>query len=82
MSDHVFGYRNIQVILAIMYLELETDKVRKDGSCARLRLNWRYFFTRLRSYDWEAVGRSALGGEKNYFLVRLTEGCWALKNVG
>jgi hypothetical protein len=32
MPDHIFRYRNVQIVLPVVYLELETDKIREDGS--------------------------------------------------
>jgi hypothetical protein len=39
MSDHVFGYGDVLVVLAIVDLELEAHKVGQYGRRARLRLD-------------------------------------------
>ena len=39
MPDHIFGYGDLVVHLAVVHLELETDEVGQDGSGAGLRPN-------------------------------------------
>ena len=65
MPDHIFCDRNVQIVLPVVYLELETDKIREDGSRASLRLDWRNFLARLPLYNWEAVEGLVLGWENN-----------------
>lgn len=55
VSDHILGYRDIIVLLAVVDLELQANKIRQDGSRARLCLDRGLSFAGLRSCNGEAL---------------------------
>jgi hypothetical protein len=74
VSDHVFGYGNIQIGFAIVYLELLANKVWQDGCGACLSLDRRYLLAGLGSNDGQPVGFSAKRRGLRRGLRRLTYG--------
>ena len=58
MSYHILCDGDVQVTLAIVYLELEADKIWQYRRRAGLRLDRRDSFTRLLLHYWETFGRS------------------------
>lgn len=61
MADHVLGYADIVVDLAIVHLEDETDKVGQDGRTSGLRLDRRRALAWLRSNDRKAMVETKSG---------------------
>lgn len=59
VADHVFRYGEVHVILAIVYLELETEEVGQDGCGARLRLDRGLLLSGLRRRDGDSAACSA-----------------------
>lgn len=59
VSDHVLGYCDIIVLLAVVHLELQANKVRQDGRRARLRLDWGLSLASLCARNGETFERLA-----------------------
>lgn len=56
VSNHVLRYRHHQVVLAVVNLKLEPDKVGQNRGRPRLRAHRRHLFARLfRPDDWQAA---------------------------
>lgn len=49
VADHVLRYCDIVVLLSVVDLEFEANKIRQDGRRARLCPDWGLFFAGLRS---------------------------------
>ena len=76
MTYHILGDGDVQVALAIVYLELEADKIRQYRGRAGLCLDRRDPFTCFFLNYWEAWTQSERPGKG--FMRRLTERYWVL----
>lgn len=58
VSYHILCYSDIRVVLAVVYLEDQADKVGQNRRCACLRLDRRRSLTGLWSHNWQPKCRS------------------------
>lgn len=77
VSNHVLRYCDIIVLLAVVDLELQTDKVWQDCSGACLCLDGSLSLTGLHSCNGEALDVQSSNSEGSTGC--LTGGCWGLK---